>query len=156
MDKENITLITAIVGATCGLLGAILGIINIWHKMRRDKIRLKIIPIHVIPVRSIASANVDFGIEVVNLSEFAITITDVGFILSNKKKATLSPVDSIDQPQKLPVRLEPRTSYKKYFSKSVIDTGRAGIKSAYANTECGETLTGTSGALKQIAKEVKV
>lgn len=151
MNKYNIILITAIIGAVCGLLGAVLGIINTWNYIRRNKIRLKIIPIHVILP---GSTNIDFGIEVVNLSEFAVTITDVGFVLKNKDKATLAPVESLDHPKKLPIRLEPRTSYKKCFSKSVIDTGGIKIKSSYANTECGETITGTSGALEQLSKEV--
>ena len=155
MNRGNITLTTAIVGAVCGILGAVLGIINTWHQMRKNKIRLKIIPSHAIPVGAIASANINFGIEVVNLSDFAVTITDVGFVLKNKSKATLLPVISIDQPKELPIRLEPRTSYKKYFSKSVVDTGEVRIKSAYANTECGETITGTSGALKQLVKEME-
>lgn len=155
MATENITLITAIVGGACGLLGAVLGIINTWNQMRKNKIRLKVTPIHAIPVGSLSSANIDFGIEVINLSDFAVTITDVGFLLESKQTATLATVNSIEQPSKLPIRLEPRTSYRKYFSKSVIDTNGARIKSAYANTECGETITGVSGALKQLIKEVK-
>ncbi len=155
MTTEKITLIIAIVGVACGLLGAVLGIINTWNQIRKNKVRLKVTPIHIIPVGAMSSANIDFGIEVINLSDFAVTITDVGFVLRNKKKATSIPVESMDHPKGLPIRLEPRTSYKKYFSKSAIDTSGARIKSAYAYTECGETLTGTSGALKQVAKEVK-
>ena len=62
MNKYNITLITAIIGAVCGLLGAVLGIINTWNYIRRNKIRLKIIPSYVILV---GSTSIDFGIEVV-------------------------------------------------------------------------------------------
>jgi hypothetical protein len=47
MAGNTVTLITAIVGAVCGIAGAILGIINTWQQLRRDKVRLKIIPKHV-------------------------------------------------------------------------------------------------------------
>ena len=154
-ETGTVTLITAIIGACCGLLGAVLGIVNTWHQMQKNKIWLKIVPSHAIPVGALAHSNVDFGIEVINLSEFAVTITDVGFLLTDKRKATLATVDCLEFPGKLPVRLEPRTSYKKLFHKSAMNNVDTKIKSAYANTQCGETLTGTSGALKHLTKGAK-
>ena len=152
MNGTNITFVTAIVGAVCGILGAVLGIINTWHQVNRNKIRLKVTPTHVIPVGALANSDVNFGIGVINLSEFPVTISDVGFLLKNKQRATTISVDSIDQPDKLPVRLEPRTSYHKYFNieKAVLPKQ---TKYAYVNTQCGELITGTSGALKQKIKE---
>jgi hypothetical protein len=155
INQQSITLITAIIGAVCGVSGAILGIINTCNQLSKNKVRLKVTPIHVIPVGAIENLNINFGIEVINLSDFPVTISDVGFLLKNKKRATLGPVIGVDQPKELPVRLEPRTSYKKYFN---ID--RAGLpkrtKCAYVTTECGELITGTSGALKQKIKETSV
>lgn len=151
-NPQNITLITAIIGAVCGVFGAVLGIINTCYQVSRNKIRLKVIPSHAIPVGAIANLGINFGIEVINLSEFPVTIVDVGFLLRDNRRATLSPVESIDQPGKLPLRLEPRTSYHKYFN-----TDMAGfpeqVRSAYVLTQCGELITGTSGALKQKIKE---
>jgi hypothetical protein len=155
INQQNITLITAIIGAVCGVSGAVLGVINTWNLLTKNKVRLKVTPIHVIPVGTLASSNVNFGIEVINLSDFPVTISDVGFLLKNKQRATSFSVISIDQPSKLPVRLEPRTAYKKYFN---ID--KAGLPKqteyAYVDTQCGELIIGTSGALKQKIKEASL
>jgi len=153
MAGESITLITAIVGAVCGVAGAILGVINILHQMQRDKIRLKVTPHHAIPVGSLENAPVNFGIEVINLSEFPVVIEDVGFQLADKCHGTLSPVPGLQPKGKLPLRVEPRTAYSKLFhlDKDTIDW--ANVRCAYAQTQCGTTVTGTSPALKQIIRE---
>jgi len=155
LNQQNITLVTAIIGAVCGVSGAILGVINTWNQLTKNKVRLKVTPVHAIPVGTLANSGVNFGIEVINLSDFPVTISDVGFLLKNKKRATLCMVISIDQPAKLPIRLEPRTAYKKYFN---IDEAKLPklTKYAYVDTQCGELITGTSGALKQKIKEVGI
>ena len=154
MSMDNTILITAIVGAVCGVSGAILGIINTWHQLSKNKVRLKVTPSHAIPVGSLANYNINFGIEVVNLSDFPVTISDVGFLLQNKQRATLSTVDSFEQPQNLPVRLEPRTTYNNYFNINQARLPKE-VECAYVTTQCGKLITGTSGALKQKIKEVR-
>ena len=54
MWGDKVTLITAVVGAVCGIVGAILGVMNTWQQLRRDKVRIKIIPKHVIPFGALA------------------------------------------------------------------------------------------------------
>jgi hypothetical protein len=152
MNTGNITLITAIIGAICGILGAALGIINICHQLSRNKLRLKVIPSHAIPVGGIVNSDINFGLEVINLSEFPVTISDVGFLLADKRRATLATVIGNEQPSKLPLRLEPRTSYHKYFNIDNVGFPK-NVKFAYASTQCGELITGTSVALKQKIKE---
>ena len=44
VNQQNITLVTAMIGAVCGILGLILGIINTWHQISKNRVRLKIIP----------------------------------------------------------------------------------------------------------------
>lgn len=154
-NQQNITLITAIIGAVCGVSGAILGIINTCHQLSRNKLRLKVIPSHAIPVGAYANSGINFGIEVINLSEFPVTITDVGFLLKDNRRATSVLVKSIEQPSKLPVRLEPRTSYHKYFNIDEAGFPKQ-VQCAYAATQCDELITGTSGALKQKIKEVGI
>lgn len=151
-NQQNITLVTAIIGAVCGVSGAILGIINTRHQLSRNKLRLKIIPSHVIPVGGLQNSGLNFGIEVVNLSEFCVTISDVGFTLKDNRQATLAPVVGTEQPGELPLRLEPRTSYHKYFNIDEVGFPK-NVKTAYVKTQCGEMITGTSGALKQKIKE---
>ena len=154
MSSESITLITAIIGAVCGVAGATLGIINTLHQIQRNKVRLKVTPKNIFPFGAIQNANINFGIEVINLSDFPVVVSDVGFLLKDKQHATTMLVNSIDQPEKLPIKLEPRTSYTKCFDFDGTEPPN-NIKCAYASTQCGEFITGTSGALKQKIKEVR-
>lgn len=153
MNSGGVVLFTAIIGAVCGILGTVLGIINTLHQLNKNKIRLKVAPIHAFPGGALANSSITFGIEVVNLSDFATTISDIGFLLKNKNRATLFAIDSIDMPSKLPVRLKPRESYTKYFNIEQIGLSKQ-TEFAYVATQCGELVTGTSGALKQKIKEI--
>jgi len=153
MAGDTTTLITAIVGAVCGVAGAMLGVINTWHQMRRDKVRLKVVPKHVIPVGIIERAQLNFGLEVINMSEFPVVIEDVGFLLVDGRHGTLATVPGMESNGKLPLRLEPRSSYSKlfYVDQKAIDWSE--VRSAYARTQCGTEITGTSGALTQLVRE---
>lgn len=149
MQNETVILTTAIVGAVCGVAGALLGIINTRHQMQRNKLKLKVMPQHAFPVGGIADAHFNFSIEVINMSEFPVVIADVGFFLVDGCTASLATVQGIESNGALPLRLEPRTRYSKCFwlDNDSIDLSR--IKCAYARTECGNTVRGTSPALKQ-------
>ena len=65
---------------SAAMIGAILGIINIWKSIARDKIKLKVIPKHAIPVGS-SDPSIVGSIEVINLSLFTITLSEVGLLL---------------------------------------------------------------------------
>ncbi len=152
---QLITLVTAIIGAVCGILGAILGIINTIHQLNRNRIRLKIIPNYAIPVGGIEHLEVNFGIEVINLSEFPVAISDIGFLLHDGRKAPLATVGCFEQPSKLPIKLEPRTSYQNYFDIDSIGFSKQ-VEYAYVATQCGELIKGTSVALKQKIKDASI
>jgi hypothetical protein len=121
--------------------------------MQRNKVRLKVIPKHVIPVGGLANTDLNFSIEVVNLSEFAVVIADVGFSLTDGRQATLATVQGIEPSGKLPLRLEPRSSYSKIFhvDRETIDWST--VRCALVRTQCGTEVTGTSGALKQLIEQ---
>ena len=142
------TLVTAITLAIA-VLGAVLGIINTWHGLSRTKVRLKVVPAHAIPFGG-TDPSVNFSIAVTNLSEFAVTIREVGVLYegTDKREAMIRPV--ILDGGSWPRRLEPRTSVSAYGRAPEI-TGRPRIRRAYAMTDCGLTKTGTSPALEQIA-----
>ena len=150
MGSESITLTIAIIGAVCGVTGVVLGIVNTWRQLRRDKVRLKIVPSHVIPVGAVADPGWNFGIEVINMSEFPVTISDVGFLLNNGDKGTIATLPGFEQYGSLPLRLEPRTAFSKYFFVDSETNDWKDTKSAYALTLDGTLATGTSGALKQL------
>lgn len=131
------------------VLGAVLGIINTWHNLDKSKVKLKVIPKHAIPVGS-ADPRINFCIEITNLSAFPLTISEAGFMFRGSEVRASLINQSFPDGSSWPKRLEPRTSATLY---SQIPAPPAGsiIKCAYAMTQCGEVVTGTSVALKQIA-----
>jgi len=60
------------------LLGAVLGVMNTWNAIDQRRVRLRVRPSHAITVPDGA---LKFCVEVLNLSAFAVTITEVGFSL---------------------------------------------------------------------------
>jgi hypothetical protein len=131
-------------------LGAVLGVINIWRAINHDKPKLKVIPKQVIPFGGI-DERINFCIEGINLSTFALTITEMGFLhRGTKTRSSLQPPLIIDGGT-WPRRLEPRSSVTVYAHSGSI-TNEHPIRCAYAKTDCGLTFKGTSGALKQLAK----
>jgi hypothetical protein len=63
---------------TLGLagLGAVLGVMNTWQAMSRERLRLRVRPMQIV-----SGGGLSFGIEVVNLSSFPVTVEEVGFTL---------------------------------------------------------------------------
>ena len=114
--------------------------------------RLKVIPSSALVAPTGALTNVNdhiaggaLAIEVVNLSAFPVTVTEIGYMLSNRRRVVIrKPLMGDTKP--LPRRLEPREGFTAY----VVDfTGvPSDIERAYARTACGETRFGDSKALQ--------
>jgi len=146
---ESITIIQGIT-LSIAVLGAVLGIINTWHALDRSRVKLKVRPAHAIPVGG-ADPELTFFIEVTNLSAFAVTVHDVGVFYhgTDRRGSFVRPVLIDGGPW--PRRLEPRSSVTVYGQRPE-SSPEMRIKCAYAKTECGVTKTGSSPALKQIAR----
>ena len=171
IDQQNITLVTAIIGAVCGISGMILGIINTCHQMSKNRVRLKVIPKiafdidanntltvdrHTESVSERFSKGIPFRlcIEVINLSAFPLTISDVGF--GNIKKSR----QYIFQPELTPgktwpARLDSRESVVAY-TKTGIRLNPKGMNKAlaYAKTDCGVICYGTSPIFKEYVQKI--
>lgn len=137
------------------LLGAGLGILNTWNAISQRRVNLRVRPLIAIPQP--AGPNM-FCIEVVNLSGFAVTITDIGFttgwrgIHAKRRLAVLQPIMIDGKPW--PRRLESRESASFYFyPREVVRHGKK-IRKAYARTACGEVAYGADPALKQLRETV--
>ena len=132
------------------VLGAALGVINTWQALDKSRVKLRVRPKHVIPVGA-ADPRLTFCIEVTNLSSFAVTIEETGVFYrgTDKRGAYTRPIllDGDDWPR----RLEARSSVTVYGQPPTSEGGHP-LKCAYARTACGVTRTGTSPALKQLAK----
>lgn len=146
---DCITTIQAITLAIA-VLGAALGVINTWHGLDKYRVKLRVRPAHAIPVGAMNSA-LNFCVEVTNLSAFAVTVCDVGVFYhgTNLRGSFVQPflMDGGGWPR----RLESRSSVTVYGQRPESASGHS-IRCAYARTACGVTETGTSPALKQIAR----
>lgn len=132
------------------VLGAVLGVINTWHNLDKSRVKLRVRPAHAIPVGA-ADQRIELSIEISNLSAFAVSVSEAGVLYSGTRNrgAIINPLFA--NGGGWPRRLEPRSSITVY-SHLPPAHGR-GIKCAYARTECGVIKTGTSPALKQMARE---
>jgi hypothetical protein len=135
------------------VLGAVLGIINTCHALSRSRLKLRVLPAHAIPIGS-ADARINFSIEVTNLSEFAVTIREAGFLLegTEARASMIRPI--LLDGGTWPRRLEPRTSVTAYAIVAPPLNNGPRIRCAYARTDCGRQRTGNSPALDQIAGRV--
>jgi hypothetical protein len=88
-------------------------------------------------------------IEVINLSNFPVTVAETGFTVTGKRKnwrqAITSPMASDRQP--FARTLEPRSSVTCCFDLKILGPR---IKKAYVRTSCGEFAYGVSPALKRM------
>lgn len=131
------------------LVGAVLGVMNTWRSLSKSKVKLR-----VRPVFAIANTGQQmFSIEVINLSEFALTISEIGFTLGRQKISKERAV--IFQPRVFdggswPRRLESREAVSLYFSPNQFVGSNKRLGRAFAKTSCGEVGYGTSPALKQL------
>ena len=132
---------------TIAVLGAVLGVLNFWRSVVRDSYRVK-----VIPKLWLSGDGEGLCIEVINMSNFAITIDDVGFFLMGGDRLVLS--ECFTRSAKLPERLEPRTAFTIYASPSAYQDSRFSVAlKAYAKTSCGKTFKGTSNFFKALIKK---
>lgn len=140
---EGITLAIAV-------LGAVLGMTNTWHALDRSRAKLKVVPAHAIPVGGM-NPSINFAIEITNLSAFPVTVHDAGVLYrgTEARGSFTNPIIIDGKPW--PRRLEPRSSVSVYGQRPQ-STSEHRVKCAYARTQCGLTVTGNSGALRQIAR----
>ncbi|MDZ5453901.1 hypothetical protein [Labrys sp. ZIDIC5] len=136
-------------------LGAGLGIMNTWNSMSQTRVRLRVRPLHAF---AIPSNEQMFSIEVINLSSFSVTISDVGFSLSGQRlqkgvRATI-PQPIIIDGKPWPRRLEAREAVSVYLDPRAFIGTKAKLGKAYARTACGEVAYGDSPARQQLARSL--
>jgi hypothetical protein len=142
--------------ATLGiaLIGAVLGIVNMWRSISRDKPKIKVIPKRAIPVGGF-DERIDFCIEAVNLGTVAVTVSELGlFHQGSAYRSSLTITPIIIDGGTWPRRLEPRTSVTVYGRSDSINSSQHPIRCAYAMTDCGLTFEGSSDALEGMARSL--
>jgi hypothetical protein len=136
------------------LLGAILGIINTCLQYDKRRVKLRVIPkiAYLMLSRSDKLGAPQLCIEIINLSDFPVTISDVGLTSGNVNKAKritlIEPL--IYDGKRWPRRLESHESVTVYFEKGFgpDEPDYLIMKKAYAKTDCGIARYGNSLALK--------
>ena len=150
--SESFSLINAIT-LFIAVLGAVLGIMNTWRNINRDRVRLRVTPKQASPYGAIAHQPIKLNIDITNLSTFSLIITEVGVLYhgTSKRGAVVSPI--ILDGGEFPRKLEPRTSVSAYMPSDILNKmdGHS-VKCVYATTDCGVTIRGNSPALKQLIK----
>jgi len=152
--KDIIILIIAVIGA-------VLGTVNFIIARSKDKVKLKVFPkvscfLENDERRSAKTAVVfRVCIEVINLSDFPVTVQEVGFTTNMYKEGRLSFLDKKIAQEKgtLPKRMEPRTLIVVYHpSPNMFKDNLEKITGAYAITQCGLEFRGKNKALLKWVK----
>jgi hypothetical protein len=141
-----------IITLVIAIYGAALSTFNIWRSLDKDRVKLKVIPKttqsmglgqSMIKTSSLTVyVNSQLCIDIVNLSSFPVTISEVGLLYrGSKTRGTLArPI--IHDGGSFPRRLEPRSSFTVFFEYGVpkSDPLFLNAKCAYAKTDCGITV----------------
>lgn len=130
------------------LLGAALGLINLWRAIDRDRVRVRVTPLSYINTGGTSGV----CLEVVNVGFTSVTLSSIGFDLrGGEQLVPLSPTFSGGE--KLPHRLEPREAVTAYLPPGMEKDSRfARVKCAYAKTACGIKFRGSSKSLRHYVK----
>lgn len=141
------------------LLGVLIGAAISWFQTYWFSRRVKLI---VRPsncyITGSGPARHRFGIEVVNLSSFPVTVCEVGFVRKicpcRKEYMVAADVEVLDE-KPWPRRLESRSSVVAYFKPSEFrGAPHVTVEAAYVKTTCDEIRTGTSPALSEINRYI--
>src|SRR5579863_1522587 len=142
---------------TAAMVGAVLGILNMWNTINQRRVRLRVTPKHTI---SLPDGGRGFAIEVINLSAFPVTVDEVGFEIAGRgvAKRARAVVAYPDLPDRKPWprRLEPREEVSAHLNVAHLAVHRGKkIGRAYATTVCDGTRYGNSPALDQLRDELR-
>ena len=153
-------------------VGAVLGIMNMWHQISRTSVRLRVIPkitwmlgggkmitgarphsiMGELGKRRIPSR---LSIEIVNLSEFPVTVSDVGFGPVHGDRLTLFQPE-LTPSKNWPVRLESREAVTAHAGVGYnLDSAKLRKTCAYACTDCGRVVYGSSPVFEEYVNQLR-
>ena len=166
------TVISQYITTCAAFLGIGLGLYNLYIASSNRKVRVKVVPKSIIRkyqneitgAEIVISSKEEFNpvygkfmLEIVNLSNFSVTICHVGFKIfgDNGHLSIAQPI--LYDGGEWPRRLESRESFTVYCSLDYLlnNPKSINIKNAFAETSCGSICKGSSKALKQLVAFMK-
>ena len=135
------------------LLGAVLGIINTWYALDRYRVKLRVVPKSAYPF-GMGAPDVDFCIEVTNLSAFAIYLDEGGVLYAGttNKGMIITPIFPNEIKGSWPKKLESRESTTIYMKLSESENGHK-AKGVYVRTQCGVKKTAKSKIMQRLIEK---
>jgi len=134
-----------------GAAGTLLGVLNYWRTWEKDRVRVRV---RAGVSLSLGHNRTETGlfVEIVNLSNFPVTITSARFLLDGTDWEFILMPPYLNG-ETLPKRLEPREAVSIFTSAEVLrDPQSTAIKEVVAYTACGEQIRGGRKARKGIAQ----
>ena len=120
------------------LLGAVLGVLNTWRTLNRDRVKLRVRFVHAYPLNAPQLVGKMYGIEITNLSAFTVTIAEAGLnILGSADRCPFIPHVTLDN-KPLPRKLDSREQCSLYISQDALRDD-VSFRDVYATTTCGIT-----------------
>jgi hypothetical protein len=166
----------AVIGAVTGIVGTVLGLIATYDLLNKNRVKLRVVPklawvnrrgaaltaaTPVLPEHdpTRGAAPNRLAIEVVNLSAFAVTISDVGFGRVDGPMRVSVPIPQLADGKTWPVRLESReavTAFCNLPMTSAQASSLAGLaqRVAYAQTDCGAVRYGSSQVFSRFIEQL--
>ena len=141
--------------AVVAVVSLVINYLQFQRSRDRDRIRLKVVPVQIFGTGGLRGYD-SVGIQVTNLSSFPVVVSEVGFELrdSDSRWALLDPKPMSNV--KYPCELASRRSATFNFPHNAHRNPKmATVTRAYARTECGNTVTGISGALKSLVAQAR-
>lgn len=168
----NYTLAKEIIVGISAIVGMALGIYNLVHSIRKDKVKIKIIPKAIMREtrntttgeRGIILADNDFAsfhpffaFEIINQSNFSVVVDEIGLKIRGKKARLSIPIPQLGDKGEWPRELKPRNSVVVYGKlENIIDAAKNNkIVSAYVKTACNNISYGKSKALELLKEFAK-
>lgn len=144
------------------ITGLFLGIRSAWRDYSRDRVRIRVVPkvaypaggegkVVTFPGGGRFDGRPHFAIDIINAGAFPVTVREVGFRLAGRDKwSSLVPlVDRGPWPRRLESH-DGLTLYSPAPEELGLDVRM--LRGAYATTSEGRTFTGTSKAIKTVAR----
>jgi len=135
--------------------GLVLGIVNTWRTIHKDRVRIRVRPVQVYCLNDeerLVTGGV--GVSVTNLSSFEITITELGF-MKRWKNEKIS-LFGTDLGHLIPCRMLPRTTISFRIPESISSHPNfVTVHRPFVDTACGKRFTGSSPAWRSFRKRIR-